>query len=86
MFWKQPKVSAWERKKDFLGVEWMPYVSNAEPGQFTQYVPTPEENVKEDTWISMLDITAAKFRLGMYPIQKALKSALSLAKDKWPTP
>jgi len=34
----------------------------------------------------MLDITAAKFRLGMYPIQKALKSALSLAKDKWPTP
>lgn len=70
MFWK--KVTKEERTQEFCGVEGMPYVTNAEPGQFTQYVPTPIDRVKDSGKISIFELTRAKRNKGMYPIQKAL--------------
>jgi hypothetical protein len=73
MFWKNKgMISSGEREQEFLWVEWMPTVANAEPWQFSHYVPTPMNKVKKDTWISLRELTQAKRNHGMYPIQKII--------------
>lgn len=71
LWWKN-KITNDERRREFYGVEWSVHVEHAEPGQFSQYIPTDMKDVKKDTKVSLLDITQAKVRLGMYPIQKML--------------
>lgn len=68
MFWNN-KISQEEREKEFLWVEWMVTVADAEPWQFPHYIPTPMSKVKVDTWLSIIELTKAKRRHGMYPIQ-----------------
>lgn len=70
-FWEK-KITKEERERDFCWVEGMPFVEHAEIGQFPQYTPTPMSQVKDTTKLSLRDITQAKRKHKMYPIQRLI--------------
>lgn len=76
LFW-QKKITKEERDQDFYWIEGCPYVANAKPWQFWDCpLPRSMNQVKKETWPSILEITQVKRKHGLYPIQKWLSKIL----------